>query len=74
MSKKQRTTQGYSAIGWICDDCGCQNYEDMVNVEMTPFDEEEQPELVTAEWVMAPDKVVCSSCKGKFKLLYGDDE
>ena len=64
---------GRSAIAWTCPQCGRDKLAEMVAMEATDEDAEQQPELGEGEWVLAPATVKCGDCGVRYKLNYGDE-
>ena len=80
MSKSEKTVDIFSAISWICPNCGHKNFEDLAIAELTPsekkelssdhgIDYHEFPELLAA-----PDLVECASCQECFRTDSRQDE
>lgn len=68
----------WSAIEWICDECGRNNFTSMVAPEMSENDEQEAREMFNiedwedGEFLTAPDLVTCNFCEEKFELNIED--
>lgn len=68
------------AYGWTCDNCGRDNYVEGMAVDMPKSEQEAQlrhmgmlepyeelPDDVGGEFVMIPDWVTCTHCKGSYE-------
>ncbi len=70
----------HTAWQWDCPECGVENLERAVTVEMSQEDREEMMEEhglepgVTGDWTTQPDEVTCKSCNREFETINPNDE
>lgn len=64
----------WTAVEWICDECGRNNYSSMITPELTEEDEKELKDKFSVEsweegnFLIAPEHVTCKFCNEKFIL------
>lgn len=70
----------YLAFGWVCPECGENQYVSGVTEEMSDEDREDILEalgfesLSQGEFVDKPDSVVCRSCESEFVVSSPDSD
>ena len=69
-----KTIDFWTAIEWICEECGTNNYSSMMAPELSKEDQQEIREGLDieagekGELLWAPETVTYYSCKEQFKL------
>jgi len=63
---------------WTCDNCGQENFERCVVVELSPEEKAELEEnelgAQTGDWMTIPESVTCKSCNSEFETQDFHDE
>jgi DNA-directed RNA polymerase subunit RPC12/RpoP len=71
----------WTAYQWTCDDCGKDNFERAVTVELTPNDRQElaedndcdPDEIRNVELCSYPEEVTCQHCGSEFETENPED-
>ena len=73
MAEQLKSVEVFDAIGWICNNCGRNNFANLIRVEPTTEQREDleakiagSGEEVEMQFYITPPVVVCEWCREKF--------